>query len=478
MRKFTVLLLIIIWLCVSGCGQEETSTPLEVADDTPPTIIGTNVQGGPIPVDTPVVLVFSERINLTSAQRGISVRSSIDAEPVKGVVTLQNNGLEVKFTPAEKMTSGGYVLTAIGIEDTAGNISLTPVSIFFGAVEIDTTQPSADVIPPKVVNIIPAEGQSAKATESLTVRFDEAIDPVSAQNGIIVSGVEGTVEVTGAVAIFKPQQPMQVGTHTLAIVGIRDLAGNVLEPSLIIPFQVIESSDITIPPVTGQPGKPLEGGTALRASNYGGGNQIWFEAENYDVRDPDTDEFYPVADQAEASGGKAITRVNAAGGIISWTFDISASGGSGGSWYFWYRGLNPSNSSDYMLVEGDPDDADIPAGPAPYPGSDGSAPFVNDDDRIFEADVPEWSWASPEPGGDAAHGEGHTKELQNGVNTMYIFHRQGNDTVFWDVFMWTDDPNYVPNDNDYQNAKEVKAWQVVEPAGQLPDIWGRIRSIR
>ena len=35
---------------------------------------------------------------------------------------------------------------------------------------------------------------------------------------------------------------------------------------------------------------------------------------------------------------------------------------------------------------------------------------------------------------------------------MYIFDRQGNETVFWDVFVWADSPNYVPTDEDYENA--------------------------
>jgi len=99
MKILTVLLLIAIWLCIPGCGGEETLAPTIVRDTTPPTIIATNVQGGPIPVNTPIVLVFSERVNLTSAQRGISLRSSIDAEIVKGVVTLENQGREAKFTP-------------------------------------------------------------------------------------------------------------------------------------------------------------------------------------------------------------------------------------------------------------------------------------------------------------------------------------------------------------------------------------------
>ncbi|MFB0525375.1 MAG: hypothetical protein ACETVZ_07515, partial [Phycisphaerae bacterium] len=54
-------------------------------------------------------------------------------------------------------------------------------------------------------------------------------------------------------------------------------------------------------------------------SNYGGGHQIWFEVEDYDERDPDTDEYFPVVNKFGAFG-KAITRTGVAGGMIRWTF--------------------------------------------------------------------------------------------------------------------------------------------------------------
>ena len=187
---------------------------------------------------------------------------------------------------------------------------------------------------------------------------------------------------------------------------------------------------------------PVRAVTNYKISNYGGGHQIWFEAEDFDERNPDTDQYYPVVDAADAFG-QAITRAGGAGGMISWTFDIEAVDGKGGTWYFWARVLNPNNQSDYMLVEGDQGDAEIPADP-PFPGDDGTPPFVNDDDRVFEATTDPWGWW----GND----EGSTKELQNGQNTMYIFHRQGNDTGFWDVFVWSDDPGYRPTDEDYRNA--------------------------
>ena len=188
--------------------------------------------------------------------------------------------------------------------------------------------------------------------------------------------------------------------------------------------------------------KPIYAVTNYKISNYGGGHQIWFEAEDYDERNPDNDQYYPVADVADAFG-QAITRTGGAGGMIRWTFDISAADGKGGTWYFWARVLNPDNLSDYMLVEEDPGDAEIPAEP-PFPGGDGTAPFVNDDDRILEETIDPWGWWG--------NSEGSSKELQNDENSMHIFHRQGSDTVFWDVFVWTDDPGYRPTDEDYENA--------------------------
>ena len=190
---------------------------------------------------------------------------------------------------------------------------------------------------------------------------------------------------------------------------------------------------------------PVNAVENFKISNYGGGHQIWFEAEDYDERNPDTDQYYPVVDE-DGAYGQAITRAGDAGGMIRWTFSISKAGGRAGTWYFWARLIDPGNTSDYMLVKGDPGDPTIPTGP-PFPGGSGSAVFDDADDRIFEIDVgPPWGWAQ------SWDIEGHTKELQDGENTMYIFHRQGNDTVFWDVFMWTDSSSYVPTDADYENA--------------------------
>jgi len=191
---------------------------------------------------------------------------------------------------------------------------------------------------------------------------------------------------------------------------------------------------------------PVHAVENFKISSYGGGHQIWFEAEEFEERNPEGDQYYLVVDQAGAFG-QVVTRAGGAGGMIRWTFDISTAGGTGGTWYFWGRVINPSNNSDFMLVEGHPDD-DIPNGP-PFPGTSSATEFDNSQ-RVFEENMgPPWVW------GRSGHEEAHTKELQDGENSMYIFHRQGNNSVFWDVFVWTDDAGYVPTDDDYLNATVV-----------------------
>jgi hypothetical protein len=110
---------------------------------------------------------------------------------------------------------------------------------------------------------------------------------------------------------------------------------------------------------------PLYAGKNYKISSYGNGHQIWFEAEDFDERNPDEADYAPVVDM-DGAFGKAVGRTGASGGMMRWTFDISAAGGKGGTWYFWGRVLNPNNRSDFMLIEGDPGDMPFPRGrPSP-----------------------------------------------------------------------------------------------------------------
>lgn len=212
----------------------------------------------------------------------------------------------------------------------------------------------------------------------------------------------------------------------------------------------------------------------FKVSANGGGVQIWFEAEAFDERNPEGEQYFKVTGKQNnpkapaGAFGEAITRSGAAGGMIRWDFDISYVDGKSGNWTFWGRVLNPNNMSDYMLVKDDQNDKKIPDA-FPFPGGDAVAPFDNADDRIFEATMATWGWWG--------NSEGSTKELQEGKNTMYIFHRQGDGTVFWDVFMWSSATNYIPNDNDYTDAKPAKEKLItVQPLEKLSTAWGSVKN--
>ncbi len=204
------------------------------------------------------------------------------------------------------------------------------------------------------------------------------------------------------------------------------------------------------------PAYAIEG--PFRVSQFDGAVQIWFEAEHFDERIPDTDDFFPIVDADGALSGKAMTRAGGAGGCVRWDFDISEAEGEAGTWYMWARVVNPNNRSDYLLVEGDPEDILIPA-VEPYPGGKNTSPFVDSDDRAFEPPDGDCAVLSPEYvdctwawiGGDT---QGHIKELHDGVNSMFLFHREGDERRLVDVIMWTDSIAYQPKDEHYEEADE------------------------
>jgi len=212
-----------------------------------------------------------------------------------------------------------------------------------------------------------------------------------------------------------------------------------------------------------------------KVSNYGGGAQIWFEAEDFDARNPATPQYFPISGEGTAAkapdgafGGKAMSRDGGAGGMIHYSFNISQAGGKAGKWYLWVRLISPNNQSDYLLVEGDPNNKEIPKGP-PFPGGDGTAPFVNANDRVFEETTTAWTWVKP------ADPQGHVKTLKDGVNNMYIYHRQGDLTVFWDVFVWADKEAYKATDDDYKNAKLMGATPVYS-LDKLTTTWADMKK--
>ena len=204
------------------------------------------------------------------------------------------------------------------------------------------------------------------------------------------------------------------------------------------------------------------------ANDAGKGNQIWFEAEDFTKRSPDTDDHWAVEKMDKAYGKTVLGPTGKFGGMLRYEFDISACGASakGGEWYFWARLVNPGNQSDFMLVKGHKGDTI----PAEAPADRG--PLANGH-RVFEFNI----GAAPDTfgWGPVSHKEAHTKTLQNGNNVMIFLRRQAGTGCKMDVIMWTDDIGYEPTDKDYENA--AKGGVAVDPKSKLTTTWSSIKSV-
>ena len=202
----------------------------------------------------------------------------------------------------------------------------------------------------------------------------------------------------------------------------------------------------------------------VKVSQHGGGHQIWFQAEYFDERSPNENYKLGKAEKAlkptDGAFGDIVTNTGGDGWLL-YRFDISLAGGKAGDWRFVGRIINPNNHSDWLWVLGD-DGKEIPkVKPA----------FVRPDDIIFENNTPDWAWVRD---GDFGKDGGTINKLQNGENVMMIWFRGSSLQDQYDVFMWADDPEYVPTDEDYQKAKVKKL--AVQPHDRLTTTWGRLKT--
>ncbi len=230
---------------------------------------------------------------------------------------------------------------------------------------------------------------------------------------------------------------------------------------------------------------PTAIGTDTKVSRAGGGYQVWWEAEDFDDRDPE--EGYKLGAEAEQSDNRIQITEGFYGTDVTmfpgdsdrndlkdwWgLYNITLpAGASPGIWYCWARvsfvGPAGDLESHFLWVLNDPGDGNT------VPQARPEGEIDDADDRLF-ADVvdfplgPDWAW----------HGrntvmEGLDKELRAGSNVVMVWDREsGFDSIYMDVFMFANDIAYRPSDGDYESATPSAA---VEPAGKLPLTWGKMK---
>lgn len=224
--------------------------------------------------------------------------------------------------------------------------------------------------------------------------------------------------------------------------------------------------------------------TDIKISKIGGGYQIWWEAEDFNERDPE--EGYKLVTEASESDNRikltegfygtdatmfpgASNKDNLKDWWGLYRFNLPQDA-KPGTWYCWCRisfvGVHGDLESHHLWVLNDPGDGNT------IPKTRPQGQIDDADDRLF-ADVPGFDMAPPW----TWHGrnlvmEGLDKELQAGSNVVMIWEREsGFDSVYIDVMMFANDKAYMPKDQDYELSSLA-----VEPAGKLPLKWGQIKS--
>jgi len=206
-------------------------------DTTPPTINSVDPINGAtgVAINKTIAATFSESMNSsTITTAAFSMKETVSGINVPLTFT-SLTGNTANFTPAAVLTNNtAYTFTiSTLVQDSPGNSMASNYIWGF------TTIIAADVIPPTVLVVYPADGaQNIGVKEAITATFDEELDPLSITTltFTIQKGADpalaGSVvyNAVGSKATLTPTQDLlESTTYSLTLTtGVKDLAGNAL----------------------------------------------------------------------------------------------------------------------------------------------------------------------------------------------------------------------------------------------------------
>lgn len=222
-------------------------------DVTPPTIISV------VPANNASSVATGSSItaNFSEAMGSASITSSTftmkqGATSVAGSVTY--SGTAAVFMPTTALAASTlYTCTVTtGVKDAAGNSMASDYTWSF------TTTAAADVTPPTVVSVTPANNAVSVSTgTNSSATFSEAMSPASITASTFTmkhgsTAVTGTVTYSGATATFTPSAALTASTlYTCTITtGAKDATGNSMTSNYTWSFTTAAPVDVTPPTVT------------------------------------------------------------------------------------------------------------------------------------------------------------------------------------------------------------------------------------
>lgn len=190
-------------------------------DTTPPTLVSSLPvdMATAIPVNTSIVLTFSEPMNSATVEATLRFNGSVRP----GTYTWNSNFTTVRFTPTSNWTnSTAYTISFNPPPQDNANNPMTPATRSF------TTNTVTDTTAATVVSRVPATGATGVATRTgcslfrnsttVTLTFSSAVDRVSTSAAFSVldgsTVVPGTIsfDATGTILTFTPRAAFSFDT--------------------------------------------------------------------------------------------------------------------------------------------------------------------------------------------------------------------------------------------------------------------------
>lgn len=216
-------------------------------DVTPPEILYTSPEDGSvdIPVQTDIVIVFSEPMNETSVEAAISISGGVN---VSSYQWFSGNSSVRLLLPMLSYTNTYSVTVASTATDLAGN----PMTSSFTMSFTTEAPPGQDTTRPYVILSSPMDGATGvPVTTSLIIVFSEPMNETSVEGALSIPGVtisnfvwsdnSTRVEVLLPTLNYSMTYNVNIGTDT------KDLVGNPLY-EYTISFTTASSTEDNTPP--------------------------------------------------------------------------------------------------------------------------------------------------------------------------------------------------------------------------------------
>jgi hypothetical protein len=202
-------------------------------------------------INTKVSATFSQEMDPTTINNKTFTLKNGDTT-VPGTVAYI--GVNAVFIPASYLAANTLFTATI----TSEAKSLDGNPMISNYVWTFTTGATADLIPPTVTNVTPADlATSVPINRKVSVTFSEPMDPLSITAITLTlkkgtTPVLGKVSYTGVTAVFTPESNLEINTLYTATIttGASDLTGNAIVANYVWSFTTGATADTTRPTIT------------------------------------------------------------------------------------------------------------------------------------------------------------------------------------------------------------------------------------